>query len=142
MKKIIQLAYAAGIIDGEGSFYIGCNKSLNNKFNSRVYVVNTDIRLIQWLKQTFGGLTYSRKSIKNQNWKTKYEWILEKSRIDEFCHKILPYLIIKKQHAEIMIKFRKTFRKQSRPVPQDILTTRFECLQNLKKLNHRGPFLF
>lgn len=135
MWKETELAYLAGIIDGEGSFYIGCTRS---KFNSRLYVVNTDIKVIQWLKNTFGGLTYKRNSLKNPQWKTRYEWIIEKAKIDSFCKKIIPYLIIKKEHANIMIKFRSTFQEIRRPVPIETMSLRFELMNELKKLNHRS----
>jgi len=131
-----QLAYLAGIIDGEGSFYIGITK--NRKFNCRIYVVNTNEDLIKWLKETFGGLIYKRTSIKNPHWKTRYEWVLDKTAIDPVCQQIIPYLIIKKKHAEIMIDFRNSFIKGKRPVITEyILAFRRACHEEIKKLNHR-----
>jgi hypothetical protein len=133
-----QLSYLAGIMDGEGTFYIGNTKS---KFNSRMYVVNTDERLIHWLKNTFGGLTYKRNSLKNPQWKTKYEWIVEKAQIDPICRLIIPFLIIKKEQAELMVKFRSTFIKNRNTVLTDkIRIFRSQCLENMKKLNHRSSF--
>lgn len=131
-----QLSYLAGIMDGEGSFYIGLTK---NKFNSRMYIVNTDERLIHWLKNTFGGLTYKRNSLKNPHWKTKYEWIIEKAQIDPICKLIIPFLIIKKEQAELMIKFRSTFIDRKRfNITDEIMIFRTKCFENMKKLNHRS----
>jgi hypothetical protein len=55
----IQLAYLAGIIDGEGSIYIG-NFSCNPKTGTPYYqtnmeVTNTDAGLIDWLMGNIGG---------------------------------------------------------------------------------------
>lgn len=132
-----QLAYLAGIIDGEGTFYIGITNK-GRKFNSRIYVVNTNEELIKWLKDTFGGLIYKRTSKSNPQWKTRYEWVLDKSAIDTVCHLLIPYLIIKKKHAEIMIDYRNSFIKGKRPVISEyILAFRKACHEQIKILNHR-----
>jgi len=139
MWNDIQLSYLAGIMDGEGTFYIGVN---GNKFNSRMYVVNTDERLIEWLKNTFGGLVYKRNSLKNPQWKTRYEWIIEKSRIDPICKAVIPFLIIKRDQAELMINFRQTFTKNRRPkITDEIRINRLAFCENMKKLNHRSSSL-
>lgn len=130
-----QISYLAGIIDGEGTFYIGYSCK---KWGSRMYVVNTDKRLIDWLKNTFGGLVYTRNSLKNPAWKTKYEWILEKAKIPPICEVILPYLICKKEQAELMIKFRKTFEVKRDTSPETI-EFRSKCHSHMNYLNLRGP---
>jgi len=136
-----QIVYLAGIMDGEGTFHIGHhNKSVRN-LTCRLYVVNTDKRLIQWLHQTFGGLVYSRNSLKNPHWKTKFEWVVVTGDILNLTEAILPFLICKREQAEIMIKFRKTFDKtihKHTRIPEEILSIRFECLSEMRKLNHRS----
>ena len=52
MKKQ-DVIYLAGIMDGEGSFYIGQDAKRERNFNSRIVIVNTDIKLIDWLHKTF-----------------------------------------------------------------------------------------
>ena len=140
MKKQ-DIIYLAGIIDGEGSFYIGQDAKRERNFNSRIVIVNTDIKLIDWLHKTFGGLVYSRKSIKHPTWKRKYEWIINKSEILNISKAMLPYLIIKKEHAIVMIKFRKTFnKKRGRGIPVDDKTHQLRCtlMKELSKLNHNN----
>lgn len=133
-----QLAYLAGIIDGEGSFYIGICRN-GRSFMCRIYVVNTNKELVNWLKETFGGLIYSRKSIKNPQWKIRYEWVVDKPAIDPFCKLLLPFLIIKKKHAEIMIEFRNSFiAGRKNPISDEILAFRTECYKKIKALNHRS----
>lgn len=137
-----QAAYLAGIIDGEGTFYIGQEVRHPKCFNSRILVVNTDIRLINWLKENCGGLVYTRSNSKNPSWKLKYEWITQKSQILPICEYVLPYLICKKEQAEVMIEFRKTFDKyrgRNNPVPENIHYFRLDLLSKLRKLNHSIP---
>ena len=61
---VAQLAYLAGIIDGEGSIYIGnfsCNKKTKVPYyQTNIQVTNTDKTLIDWLFDIFGGLVTTR----------------------------------------------------------------------------------
>jgi hypothetical protein len=130
-----QISYLAGIIDGEGTFYIG---RTGKKWNSRLLIVNTDKRLIDWLQNNFGGLVYSRKSLKNPTWKTKYEWILEKAKILPICEIVIPHLICKKEQADLMIKFRQSFLIK-RDLSDETFNFRSDCHKHMNFLNHRGP---
>lgn len=141
MKDKLKLAYLAGIIDGEGSFYIGQDSRYPQSFNSRLYVTSTDISLINWLKYNFDGLTYSYDSIKNPQWKTRHQWIIKKRNILEVCELTLPFFVIKKEQAKIMIEFRKTFnqwRGRGNPVTEILHQKRIELMLKLKTLTHRG----
>ena len=57
---LAQIAYLAGIIDGEGCIYIGnhsCNAETGDKYyQTLLKVTSTDKCLIDWLQQIFGGL--------------------------------------------------------------------------------------
>ena len=56
---IVQIAYLAGIVDGEGSIYIGnfsCNPKTGTKnYQTNMEVTNTDENLINWLMENIGG---------------------------------------------------------------------------------------
>jgi len=113
--KPTDIAYLAGIIDGEGSIYIG-NFSCNPKtklpyYQTNIQVSNTDKALIDWLKNTFGGLvnTRTRKQIPANSRKQVFMWTVTGERLTHLCEEILPYLICKKRQAEIMLKMRATF---------------------------------
>lgn len=137
MKNEKQIIYLAGIMDGEGTFYIG---KCNGRFDSRLYIVNTDDRLIKWLHEHFGGLIYNRISTKNPHWKRKFEWVTNKSQILPICEAILPFLICKKEQAEIMIKFRKTFDREGSKrgrISDDLFNLRLSLLSDLRNLNQR-----
>ena len=64
-QNIAQLAYLAGIIDGEGCFFIGKSKTSRPygcgfHFYAVLRITNTDEGLILWLEKTFGGAKNSR----------------------------------------------------------------------------------
>jgi len=140
MDDKIKLAYLAGIIDGEGSFCIGQDSRHKKSFNPRLQISNTDQNLINWLSTNFKGLIYSYTSLKNPHWKKRFQWIAQKKEILDICIKIYPYLVIKKEHAQIMIEFRQTYnqwRGRGNPVDETLHLKRIDLMLSLKKLNQR-----
>ena len=137
-----QLAYLAGIIDGEGSIYIQGRKRFKAiSYFPRFQIVNTNKDLMQWIHKTFGGLIYDKCRKKhNPKWRPQIEWFTTRGLLDQLLPLIIPYLVSKKKHALIMVEFRKTFEKKfgSQGVPQDIQDFRIECHNRLKLLNKRG----
>jgi hypothetical protein len=143
MNHSENLAYLAGIIDGEGSLLLWMNKSSNERgqFNLRVNVTSTDKCLIDWIFNNFGGSIYecnspSRKS--QPNWKKQYVWQINRPEMLEFLKKIYPFLIIKKERCEIAIKFRETFETRKRNLTKEIFQIRLSLYHQMKHLNHRG----
>ena len=129
-KGTRQLAYLAGIIDGEGTIYI--QHTQRGEYRLKLYVVNTYEPLIRWLQDNFDGLVYSRISKKNPHWKRKWEWMSNAEILPE----IIDYLIVKKEQAKLAIEFRKTFHQNRRPNENDIVI-RKKCFEEVKKLNNR-----
>lgn len=153
---VAELAYLAGIIDGEGSVYIG-NFSSNPKTGTKYYqtnieVTNTDLQLMDWLLNTFGGrnYTYTAKQTPHNSRRTSYRWIATGERVTHLCELLLPYVIVKKPQIEIMIKMRATFKPISgvkrgvqgiQILDADILATRqsyFEQMQALHCRNYKN----
>ena len=99
----VEIAYMAGIIDGEGSIYIG-NFSSNKKTGSKYYqtnieVTNTDKNLMDWIVNTFGGRlnTYTMKQLPKNSRRTVYRWIATGERVTHLCEIMKLYLIAKKK---------------------------------------------
>ena len=136
-----EIAYLAGIIDGEGSIYIQRRITPKGHYSyfPRFQIVNTNQKLMNWIHKKFGGLIY-KKSRKKQNikWKDQIEWFTTRGLLDTLLPLLLPFLIIKKEQAEIMIKFRSTFTNKTEriKVPESIQDFRLECLNKIKQLNH------
>ncbi len=109
LELIEQLAYTAGIVDGEGSIFIAKHKSprckLGYTLDMKVSVVNTDEWLTLWLESQYGGRSYPKKLIDGN--KPAFEWIISGSHALDFLEEIVPYLCLKKHQAEIAISFQK-----------------------------------
>jgi len=103
----VELAYMAGIMDGEGS--IGINKIKNyNGTNTTYYRLLVQVGMVegcipQWLCDSFGGSIAVRPKIKPRRAVTN--WQIANKQAVIFLQAILPYLKIKKQQAEIAIDF-------------------------------------
>ncbi len=133
-----QLAYLAGIIDGEGSVYI--QRSMDKgtwTYWPRFQVTNTNRKLMEWIHETFGGLIYDKpRKQHNPTWKMQIEWYTKISSMDILIPLILPYLINKKPHVEIMMEFRKTFiKKANKKLSPEVQTFREECMLKIRHLN-------
>src|SRR5271166_5923041 len=120
MSDKAKYGYLAGIIDGEGTITICRSEYVANRkaegsrparqynslgFHATISVKNTDLRLMKWLKSRFGGEYYLDKSKKPSNWKDSYKWYHAAESKQEFLLAILPYLIIKREQALIVLEF-------------------------------------
>ena len=122
----------AGIIDGEGTIVISKHKKGNKiKYEAWIGVTNLDKRLLDWLKNNFGG------RIGKQYYGKQYsQWILHCGKAADVLRNIYPFLVIKQEQADIFFKFRETigYSKTNR-IPKDILCLREKYHQELKILH-------
>jgi hypothetical protein len=138
--KPTDLAYLAGIIDGEGCFFI--NKLKTEGYHRGVLqVVNTDKTLIDWIDSVFPGTAtgHNRYTSSRKFERIIYSWTSSGDRLLNICEQVLPYLVIKKKHCENMIEFRQTFlgRNSTAKVPEELIARRQVCLEVSRKLNTR-----
>jgi hypothetical protein len=136
-----QMAYLAGMIDGDG--HVGVYKTMgrsNMRYRARVCVINTDVRLINWLLEVFGGFVKNNKS-KNKNHKDRFVWQLADNDADEVLSLIRPFLVIKAEQTDLVLAYRKLQKiSKTKPGYTNISTdTRELVYQTMKQLNRRGP---
>jgi hypothetical protein len=149
---VAQWAYLAGIIDGEGSIYIG-NFSSNPKtgtlhYQTNIEVTNTDEKLVRWLIDTFGGRLsyYTAKQTPKNSRKAVWRWIATGELLTHLCKGIHPYLLAKLPQCEIMLKMRETFKGTGaikgksgcQPVSQEILAIRKQYFDQMRALHCRN----
>lgn len=118
---ITQKAYIAGLIDGEGS--IGLVKHKEKKcprgwyYDPYVSISNTSEKLMKYIKEVTGIGFYRKKQFKNFNkkWKVPLEWrVCARKEIINLLEQVLPYLIIKKKHAILLLEYLKIREQQER----------------------------
>jgi len=103
------LAYTAGYTDGDGCFHI--RKQIRPSTGRPKYLCNfiissTDSDVIEFFSKTFAGLRrLSNTQEKNEKFKPQYHFIGRGKKSLKITEQILPFLVEKRQEAEIFIKF-------------------------------------
>ena len=102
----IDLAWAAGFIDGEGCFQISGDLS-----SCDISAFQTSILPIAKLKDLFGGHTWFAKArgTSREGW----IWEVSSQKAVTTDNLILPYLVVKDSQAQILIAFAKTILKNN-----------------------------
>jgi hypothetical protein len=117
------LAYAAGIIDGEGTILITHHKALPGRCQEGYRVVvefgMCDATAPMWFLVTFGGRCKGYDRILHRHCRMVYRWNQTDSKAAEFLRLILPYLKTKKAQAEIALEYQdlKRSNRLKYPIP-------------------------
>ena len=139
-----EIAYLAGIVDGEGCFYIGNVKQgkygSGYQWHSMLKITSCDEILILWLEKTFGGSKDSRYRWTSKRAFTRpvFNWQATGEMLDYILPQIHKYLIIKRPHCEVMIQYRLTSKNiGSKRLSEAVNIRRFELMNKIRNLNSR-----
>lgn len=104
--KVTELAYIAGLFDGEGSIHVARLHGTSGKSYYRIVaqVDMTDDRAIRLIEKMGYGSIYVGKP-KPPNRAGCFHWVTVNKQAAEFLLKILPYLRIKKEQAYVALQF-------------------------------------
>ncbi|HEC75488.1 MAG TPA: hypothetical protein ENI26_14150 [Methylophaga aminisulfidivorans] len=133
------LAYLAGMLDGEGTFSI--QRTKNNVYCPRMNVGNTDKAALEWLKSKFDG--HLRPADVPKEPHHKQVWVLQWRVLEmlELIPKLLLFLHIKKKQAEIVLEYISHFSMcitRANIRTQEQLDHRIALFNEMRALNHRG----
>jgi hypothetical protein len=95
MAGIEELAYTAGLFDGEGSISLVRQKN-NRSHSPQVSVASTDYEVLHWLQERFGGSIVTKQP-RHANHSVSYDWRLTDRRALNFLKLIRPYLVIERK---------------------------------------------
>lgn len=130
------LAYAAGIIDGEGSIgFRGFGKRDKPFHAIWVRVSNTNEWLVKWLQFNFGGTVRKAKSLPQR--KDMWLWTIRTRQALHFLELIVPYLKIKRPQAEIAIQFAKARNYGRKRTDEEIAVEQAQAIL-MRQYNKRG----
>lgn len=104
MKRII-LAYAAGLVDGEGTITLSREKSWSEFRHPVVVVTSTTSSLVRFMKREFGGVVSNKRASKKGHLPSK-TWAVINRKAILFLKAMLPYLREpeKRRRALLIIK--------------------------------------
>lgn len=127
------LAWTAGIVDGEGCIDIrkmrptGNPKRPYGKYICALRVSNTDVRMVMRLKELFGGNVQGPRLLRLST-KPAYEWILVGGKATNAIRAICPFLVVKREQAELYLRFAATMIYNhyggNRKLPDDVAAQR------------------
>ena len=139
-KGIERRAYFAGLVDGEGSIYISANTNQSEKYRKVCVAICMRADKAQPLyegQEHWGGSLNQRKPRKsNHSW--ALDWKIYTKNAEKFLEDIKPFLRIKKEQAELVLKYRwlQTRRKQgTNEISEEEWETRQVIENKIKELN-------
>lgn len=131
-----EIAYFAGILDGEGTFTI---YHVGKVYSALISVASTSEELIEWLASRFAGGSYRPVAIGNRE--QAVQWQLRfKPHLLVILPQVIPYLVIKKLQARLLLKYCLEFKDSRRGVPisEEIAATRDAYCSLFTALNSKG----
>ena len=137
--KKTDIAYIAGIIDGEGSIYT--KPQLPRKESLISYDIVLEIRMadkeaLELIQAVLGGKINCRKPLK-KNWKPTFQWKVSGRTAQEILKLIKPYLLVKRSRAELALKILGLHPRYKRYSPMERFLQKADVLA-MKQLNKRG----
>lgn len=143
-KQEEDAAYAAGIVDGEGSIVVHCFNRAGRglQFSARIIVVNTHRPLLEWLVGKFGGNIVPKPKSRPTS-KQCWEWQVYSETADRFADAIAPHLKIKTEQLSIFRKMRERQKERASHRPRKRLfdwevNERMEWISRMRILNRQG----
>lgn len=132
-----QLAYIAGIIDGEGCITLALSHKIINvgKVPSPIVLVTmTNLDCVTTLHKITGvgrfTIIHGKRADSFQH-KTAYRWnVRQRLEVYVLLKSICPYLVVKKRQADVVLEFVKRRMQDISIEEQD-----FELLRKVQKLN-------
>lgn len=112
IRREVDFAWLAGIVDGEGNFVVSTKKAGNGKdyFMPKIRIANTDVRMIEKIAKIYVSegyvffYTINKRKRYNGNWKDQLHIeIASQGTSKKLLESIIPYLVNKKKLAEIML---------------------------------------
>ncbi len=127
-------AYVAGIIDGEGTITL-TRRRKNETPCPHISVANTNLEMLEWLRSKLGGIICSKKKYQPHH-KQSYTWTIKLAgKCLQLLSDIRPYLIIKRQHADLLInEYRKVTPRNGKYTPEMSLR-KLGLISEIRKLN-------
>src|SRR3990172_3163537 len=147
MITIPERAYLAGLVDGEGcisiSEYRNPKKTATTILTLSLTVSSCDKDILDyWAEKTGLGSVFIGTRARS-NSRTGYSWRLCSNKAVELIDLIYPYLMLKKEQADIAVKFQETMgmRRDGKRLSPEILHQRLrykEALTRIKNTTKRG----
>ena len=112
MSRETDLAWAAGIIDGEG--HIGLYLSHTNTgdcYVLKLVVVNTNLKMLERCKEIFGAGSIGNRVKAKMHHKQQWSFYACSKQAEKILQAVRPYLVAKADQADLGLLSRKYIRQ-------------------------------
>lgn len=122
--SIADIAWTAGIIDGEGSIFImkqgRVDRERTHNFILRVSVQSTDPHMTAELKRMYPeGAEFAIQRDNRPECSDTLKWQLSGRRAANFLNTILPFMRVKHEQAQLGLTFQNTYKKHWRNMTEE-----------------------
>lgn len=147
LSRQAKLAYAAGLIDGEGCISISKKVIRNGKYAGSsqsnyglaVVVTQRDGKIVDWLYGNFGGSIYLHWKGTPTGW--SHEWVLQYKNAAAFLKQILPFLVYKTPQAQIAVRFQdRMTASANKKLSEHEFQVRHKMYEEIGALKHIAEF--
>lgn len=142
-QYVVELAYWAGLFDGEGSIRINRYQNKDSHHKSPTYTVQlqlslTDKQTVDDFEMLFKGTRTIRRDIRVNN-SDQYCWAAKGDIAVATLKALRPFLRLKREKADLALEF----HREKGPNPSRLLTSeelelREQYYQRMRRLNRRG----
>jgi hypothetical protein len=139
MNKQADIAYAAGLFDGEGCVRIRRLRREDRRGGIEhmllTEICNTHLKPIEWLIGHFGGRVYRSSYADKRGYKPLWRWTITGARAKPFLELIKPYTKIKEPQIAVALEFQEGL-SHGKPwgMTQEELDRREDCAKRLSEL--------
>lgn len=137
----MELPYIAGLFDGEGTIVIsGPTPSDPKKYQLRVAVAMCHEETVRQLHDALGYGTVREVDAQryNPNASLRYDWRCSGSSALRFIRDVRPWLVTKKDAADVALRFGDTVGPKGKPLTDVQLAARRQLKNELGAVNSRG----
>ena len=106
------LAWMAGFVDGEGCLTITRQDRKNRptpQWRPFITIANTHKQSLEIFHKQYGGTlrfnAEKRASKTGVKWSDSWTWYCQQTSVKKFCEDLLPFLVVKKEQAKILLSF-------------------------------------
>lgn len=137
------IAYTAGIIDGEGHIGLYKQNPGYGLVSLRIVVQMACPKTVSWLAWRWSLGVFKSINKTNPKYKNAYVWIVRSADAEHILRLCLPYMITKRKHAHLAINSRKILgtRTGKRDLKKEkkIRDRAMGFRERMLMLNRRGP---
>lgn len=133
MAEVTDLAWAAGLIDGEGCVLIA--KRSGRDYQLRLTVAMVHKPTLDRLQSTFGfGNVRPHVGSRPEGWRQKWVWCISARQALTVLELVRPFMTTKAAEADIALQFAGTFEdtKKGRVLTSEVLEVRESLFKNLQ----------